>query len=1187
MADSYSVKARLSAVDSGFSSTLKSAMGTVDGFKSKLSGISFGMLSGVGQSLFNGLKSGVSELIGEIDSSNAAWKNFEGNMKILGKKKKSIDKVKKSLQSYAETTVYSASDMAQTYAQLAAVGTKNTTKLVKGFGGLAAASENPQQAMKTLSQQATQMAAKPKVAWQDFKLMMEQTPAGIAAVAKEMGMTTSQLVKKIQDTKGAGVSTQKFFDAIAKVGNSKGFKKLATEYKTVGQAMDGLKETVSNKLTPAFDTLSKIGIKAVSGVADMLDGIDGNAIAKAVSGWVEKAKPMWESFKNAASKVWAVISGVAKKLAPAFNAVKNSMGGAVKSILDKIGQIDADALVDKISKGIDKMKPYWEAVKSVITSVAGAIKKVMPYIKKVGAAIGSFFLDNSERLSKLIPYVAGAIGAFKGFNLVKSIFGKVSSGIGGAASTIGGGISKILNSVGAMVKNIGSGISTAFTGIGKGISTAFVGIGNGIKAVLSGLTPAIKAIGTAAKGIGKGLESAFTGIGKALKLANPVNILAVGAAIGIVIAAFTLLATQGDGVAKILGGVGSVIESIGTAIGTVVESWGTALGTILGAAIDAIANAMLKLAPVLPIIAQSMVMLTPLVQAFGVAFSLAAVAVGAAMSKVVLAIGESLALIIEALTPVVQIISDLVENIVGILVDGVVGIVEALAPVLPAITEAFTAMTEIISNAIVAIIEILAPYIPEITKMVEATAEAIKAICDAFTALVEQIAPVIDSITGLVKQLGESLTEILGGASELVTAFGDSVSKVIESIGNAISGVIDSIGGVFDSMGEAALNAGKGFEHLANGIKTITGLNLFDMAASMTAVGISLGDLVRKSKGIGEAGSGMDKLASSLKIIANNGNIAAIAFINLSAALPRFVSSSSNANSALTTLGESLTTFGAGAKKAGNAAIVLSGGLLASVTGIISAGDSTKGLAKSASSAEKSLAKMQKSASGNGKELNALATITKTALASVQIAFKSTAKTAEESGKLMGTGFRESMKTGLVAAPSIATKGIIAVNVALLAGVAKAYQAGAFISIGFANGMRSQLSVIRSAAAQMAIAAQQALEAKAKIASPSKVTTKDGQWWGQGYANGMMDKVKEVRRAAEALVTIPQVATPRLAMAYGGELDADYSYTNSGEYIIEVPVTIDGKEVARVSAPYTQAELNRRETRDSRKRGKV
>ena len=1021
MAESYSVKAKLSAVDSGFSSTLKSAVGAVDSFKSKLSGIGFGMLSGVGQQLFSSITSGIGDLVSEIDSSNASWKTFESNLSMLEWDSGSIDSAKKSLQEFAQQTVYSSSDMATTFAQLAAVGVDDTANLVQAFGGLAAAAENPQQAMKTLSQQATQMAAKPKVAWQDFKLMLEQTPAGIAAVAREMGMSTSELVTKVQDGK---IKTEDFFNAIkAAGGEGTELAKLATEAKTIGQAMDGLKETVANKLTPAFDYLSQIGIKAVEGISDILGGIDGEAIKEAVVGWVKDAKPYWESFKNAASKVWAVISGVAKNLAPVFASLKSTMGGAVKSVLDQIGKIDAEALVSKITSGIEKAKPYWEAIRNVISSVAGVIAKVLPYIQKVGAAIGSFFLDNSSTIAKFIPYIAGANGAFKGFKLVKGLFGGASSAVQGASSAISGGMSKIaqiINSVGDLFKSVGVGISTAATGIGKGI------------------------------------QSVFTGIGKALQLANPANILALGAAIGIVVAAFALLATQGDGVATILGGIGSVVESVGAALGGIISS-----------AIKAIAEALVILAPVMPIIAQSLVMLTPLVIAFGQAFSLVAVAIGEAISKIVVAIGEGIALVIEALTPIVDIIANLIENVVQILVDAGVRIVEAIAPVLPAFTEAFTKITEVVSNAIVSIIEILAPYIPEITKMVEATSTAIQAICDAFTALVEQIVPVIESVTELIKQLGSSLTEILGGASELVTAFGDTISKVVESIGKAISGVIDSIAGVFDSMGEAALNAGKGFEHLANGIKTITKLNLLDMAASMTAVALSLSDLVKKSKGIAQAGKGMTDLTKGLKA----------------------------------------------ASKTGAA------------------------------------------------DLESLGTAAQTMVKTMSVAFKE--------------------------APVVASSCITAVNVALLAGAAKAYQAGAFISIGFANGMRSQLSEIRSAAAQMAVAAQQALEAKAKIGSPSKVSTKDGQWWGQGYANGMLDKVKTVRKAAENLVSIPQVATPKLAMAYSGELASDYNYTNSAEYIIEVPVTVDGKEVARVTAPYTQAELNRRDTRDSRKRGKV
>ena len=193
MAESFSVKAILSAADKGFTATMKAASGYVDNLKSTLtSGIGFGVMMAAGQKAFDVVSNGVTGLIGDMNTASAAWKTFEGNLEMNGKAEKDIKSIKNELQDFAEATIYSSSDMASTFAQLEAVGTKNTTKLVKGFGGLAAAAESPTQAMKTLSQQATQMAAKPKVAWEDFKLMLEQTPAGIAAVAKEMGMSTHE-----------------------------------------------------------------------------------------------------------------------------------------------------------------------------------------------------------------------------------------------------------------------------------------------------------------------------------------------------------------------------------------------------------------------------------------------------------------------------------------------------------------------------------------------------------------------------------------------------------------------------------------------------------------------------------------------------------------------------------------------------------------------------------------------------------------------------------------------------------------------------------------------------------------------------------------------------------------------------------------------------------------------------------
>jgi phage-related protein len=80
---------------------------------------------------------------------------------------------------------------------------------------------------------------------------------------------------------------------------------------------------------------------------------------------------------------------------------------------------------------------------------------------------------------------------------------------------------------------------------------------------------------------------------------------------------------------------------------------------------------------------------------------------------------------------------------------------------------------------------------------------------------------------------------------------------------------------------------------------------------------------------------------------------------------------------------------------------------------------------------------------------------------------------------------------------------------------------------------------------------------------------------------------REVTKAAEDLVNIPEAAIPDVAMSYNGEMSADYEYYRNVEYIIQVPLAVDGKEFARATASYTQEELSRRETRDNRKHGRV
>lgn len=384
-------------------------------FKSLLAAnvVGSALMSGIGA-----LKGGLTSMYGELSSNTKAWKTFEGNLtQVWGASEetsKKISQVKSTLQDYATQTIYSASDMAQTYSQLAAVGIKNTDQLVMGFGGLAAAAENPTQAMKTLSQQATQMAAKPKVQWQDFKLMLEQTPAGIAAVAKEMGMSTSEMVTAVQDGK---IATEDFFNAVAKVGNSDQFKKMATEFKAVDQAIDGAKETLSNKLMPAFEKLNQFGIKAVVALTDALDKIDFGKLAdnlgKAldsinIEGIFSKAERVMKMFFNPLLVInfKGALDMVGQALHSITSAFTSVAGGGNEWILTLSNAVSA--LLGTIAAGAKIVKEFMNsfADTGAMQAIKNAISSVITAFTVLTYAVG-----NSSIWSTLGAVAGGAIAA--------------------------------------------------------------------------------------------------------------------------------------------------------------------------------------------------------------------------------------------------------------------------------------------------------------------------------------------------------------------------------------------------------------------------------------------------------------------------------------------------------------------------------------------------------------------------------------------------------------------------------------------------------------------------------------------------------------------------------------------------------------------------------------------------------
>ena len=537
-------------------------------FKSMVGGTVVGGLINKGMGLAS---NGVRSMLDELDEASTSWQTFEGNMHQIGRTPAQIESAKKDMQKFAQETIYSASDMSSTYSQLAAVGTKDVGKLVKGFGGLAAASSNPQQAMKTLSEQATQMAAKPKVQWQDFKLMLEQTPAGISAVAKSMGESTQQLIKDVQDGK---VKTQDFLNAVAKTGTNANFSKMATQYKTVGQAMDGLKETLANGLQPQFQKLSKIGINVVSDITDQLGNINWGAIGDGLVSAINYIQPVIERLKLGFSDLFEGFanSGVGDSLVNMFQDIADAVmdltntmnqGDSGGSFFKQLGKLAGGALsgaakaISGIAQAIGKLDPdSLMTLGRAFIILKGGIKGiVLTAIVKGLQQLNELDPGTIQSIAKAITMLALAFTVLKavgkGMAFLKGIKDAFSS-LGGMktpkmqmpeAPKAGG----ILQSAGAFMK-----LGAALLMVGGAVVLVAVGFkliadaatqlasgGGAAIAVFFGMIAAITLLAVLVRVLGPAMIGASVGF-----LMFAAALLIIGAAVFIASAGLALLATQ-------------------------------------------------------------------------------------------------------------------------------------------------------------------------------------------------------------------------------------------------------------------------------------------------------------------------------------------------------------------------------------------------------------------------------------------------------------------------------------------------------------------------------------------------------------------------------------------------------------------------------------------------------------------
>lgn len=513
-----------------------------------------------------------------------------------------------------------------------------------------------------------------------------------------------------------------------------------------------------------------------------------------------------------------------------------------------------------------------------------------------------------------------------------------------------------------------------------------------------------------------------------------------------------------------------------------------------------------------------------------------------------------------------------ISNVISSVCEGAKGIITGLG-------DAISNVFEGLGNGIKSALEGVGTVIESFGTAISTVAQGIgQGLATAFTGLGTAIAMVppttwlalaaailaTGAAMALVGSQGEGLQMVLEGVADVVSAFGpvikdvfEGISDVIQSFGETVSGILNSVSGVIKSIGQSALNAGKGFKQLANGIKIITSLNLIDMGASLGAVAVGIGAIATASSGMGDIGAQMMALATALTMIVST----QAGIESLSATIP----SLSDALSSLSGISEPLTiASGAMTAFAGAIAPVASSvmAIAASIAVLVTVASTISSAFTSASSASVT-------------SINAIVTAMTNAEAK-----------ATTSGTAMGTKFTSGLKGSMSKSVSVARSSCNNIISAFNACQSKSYYCGQMIGQGLANGLRASEGQVRSAAASLAAATDAAICAKAKIGSPSKVADKDGMWWGKGYRNGILGMVPQVKKAAEKLLYLPLMSAPK--MTFGGivsDLNSEYEYTNNAQLTIETPLYINDREFARATYRANQNEFDRHSKFNERLRG--
>lgn len=552
MAESYSVKAILSAQDKNFSSIMKSCQGYANNLKTTLTGgLGFGAMAAIGGKAMSLVTNSVSDLSKEtIETSDSMYK-LQAAMRFSGYSEAEIQRIAGAtgtLKTYADKTVFSLQDVMSTFGSLSANGIKDADKLTEAVDNAVAVFGGGAKEYSSVALAFSQAMAAGALHAQDWNQIINASPQLAGGLRKELIKLNPTLGNDFKGAMEKGAITADMLgQAINNIGMTDMAKEAATSVTTFEGAMGNLEASAVSGMMKLYDTFAKPKvIDAINGMTGKVEaGFD--KLSTGIPKAIKVISPYWDVFKDDAVKV-----------GKAFGEAAESIVGEVENLTGAFGKKESvENFSDSLGTATDALTTF-----------------------------ADFLKDHDKEVAKAITLLPKLYVAFKGFKIVNAIAPGVKTFAGAIISMTGKGIATLagkLFGVAAGEKAVGTA-SKESSGTIVESAKAFVAIGAGVALIAAGFSilaysaVQIAQAGPLAAGVLIGMTVAVAGLMVVAKNVAPA--MTAGATGFIAFGAAVLIAAAGIAVLSLaavnLANAGPL--AIGCMIGMVAAIAGLAVG---------------------------------------------------------------------------------------------------------------------------------------------------------------------------------------------------------------------------------------------------------------------------------------------------------------------------------------------------------------------------------------------------------------------------------------------------------------------------------------------------------------------------------------------------------------------------------------------------------------------------------